>query len=131
MTVRSETIWELPVPCSLLAQAPKLMRGRHRRYSLILAWESETGDRIDIAKLRFAGVESYRVTHLWSLTREMIQTGYGRLVELTASDWARESMKVSLGRPPGLELRHVRVCFDDGPCYEFLCTDCQVEIAQK
>lgn len=130
MTDQPKTIWKLPVSCSLLVREPKLTKGLRRRYTLSLEWENEDADRDGKAELRFEGVESYRVTHLWSLTIEMLEPGFGELVELPPSDWLRRSMDVRLGRPPGVVLRHFRMCFDDGPCYEFLCTDCQVEIDQ-
>jgi hypothetical protein len=47
----------------------------------------------------------------------MISSSYGKLVEVEGSAWLAESLAVR-GRPHGTVLRHVRITFDDGPCYE-------------
>lgn len=114
-------------PTSLL-RSPQLGVHRHRRYTLALSWEGDDNDVVT-ATIDFVKVEAYRVTHAYSLTKEMISTSYGKLVEIEDSAWLAESLAVR-GRPSGTVLRHVRITFDDGPCYEFLCSEAVVKVTR-
>jgi hypothetical protein len=76
--------------------------------------------------LRFDGVEAYKCTHMTSLSAGMIEAAYGRVADLGATRWLAELSKhyeryweSHRIAPPGL--RHLMVCLDDGPCYEFIC----------
>ena len=120
----TKELWKLPVSSTALVEEPALTKLPRRHYALSLKWEGD-GDEIVGATIDFVDVEAYRVTHLYSLTDEMIRTAYDRLVEFAASDWLASSTLVHR-RPAGVRLRHARICFDDGPCYEFLCADVHV-----
>lgn len=72
--------------------------------------------------LLFEGVEAYRCTYLTSCSAEMFNTAYGRLVNLGATPWLGEVLKTYSTSPlASKELRHLMICFDDGPCYEIVC----------
>jgi hypothetical protein len=51
----------------------------------------------------------------------MIESSYDKLVDAGETPWLLEAQSAasSLGDSPSLT--HLRICFDDGPCYEFLC----------
>jgi hypothetical protein len=55
----------------------------------------------------------------------MINTAYGKLVRLESTPWLTQTQKVlsdhRLARPVE-ELQHLMICFNDDPCYEFICT---------
>ncbi len=61
---------------------------------------------------------------------EMIKTAYDKLVRLKNSAWLSEVTAKSAsfytkmqGSPK--EFQHLMICFDDGPCYEFICVEFQ------
>ena len=70
-----------------------------------------------------------RCTHLPALTVSMIQTSYGNLVDLGETEWLIEGQRLTDKWTKGrskVSLRHLQLCFDDGPCYEFLCEEQRV-----
>lgn len=71
--------------------------------------------------LLFEGVEAFKCTYLTSCSAEMFNVAYGKLAGIEGSRWLDE-MKNTGGPSCASELRHLMICFDDGPCYEFVCT---------
>jgi hypothetical protein len=87
--------------------------------------ESDDGDR-KIAVI-FDGVEAYRCTYMTALRVEMIRIAYDQIARLGETDWLTEvRLPVeefhSRRRTAPPSLQHLMVCFDDGPCYEIICT---------
>jgi hypothetical protein len=109
-----KTLWELPFPSS----------GSGGSW-----FQEQMGRKCEISiercRLLFGGVEAFRITYLSSLTVEMINAAYDRVVDLGETAWLREC--ATLARPfwerhgETREFRHLMICFDDGPCYEFIC----------
>jgi len=73
----------------------------------------------------FEGVEAFRCTYLTFCSAEMFNTAYGKLVRVETTQWLAELQSAS-ARKSSRELQHLMICFDDGPCYEFICTGFQV-----
>jgi hypothetical protein len=109
-----KTVWELPFPSS--GSGGAWFKERNGRDCEIL---------IEQCRLLFGGVEALRITYLSSLTVEMINAAYDRVVDLGETAWLRECS--THARPfwehhgETREFRHLMTCFDDGPCYEFIC----------
>jgi hypothetical protein len=117
----SEILWKLPVPATALLRSPVFRSLPKRQCELSFDIEADDGEtRVG---LLFEGVEAYKCTYLTSISAEMFNTAYGKLVKLGATAWLNAAMKVysKPSQAPG-ELQHLMICFDDGPCYEFICT---------
>jgi hypothetical protein len=76
--------------------------------------------------LVFDEVESFKCTYLHSLELEMIENAYGKLVRLNNNPWLVRVLQqynkyYEDARRTPKELRHLMICFDDGPCFEFIC----------
>lgn len=123
----NETLWEIPVPPNLvetttIEQLPK----RVTRLAISLVTLKDDVDVIEYHDLHFEGTELFICTYLTSLTPEMAQSAYGRLVDLGCTDLRMQvSARIqqsSAARFQKRDIRHLMICFDDGPCYEILCT---------
>lgn len=78
--------------------------------------------RSEALSLLFDHVASYRCTLRTALGPHAIQTFLGKLTEIIGSAW-KDEVLVALtdnGTPPD-PLRHLVICFEEGPCYEFIC----------
>ncbi len=114
----------MPVPSSALTKGPSFAALLKRECELSFYIETDDGDRK--AGILFDEVESYKCTHMTARSVEMINTAYDKLVRIGDSSWLAEVKANSAeyyakrqGTPK--ELQHLRICFDDGPCYEFIC----------
>ena len=120
----NKVLWEMPVPSSALTRGPSFAALLKRECELSFYIETDDGDRK--AGILFDGVESYKCTHMTARSVEMINTAYDKLVRVGDSSWLAEVKANSAeyyakrqGAPK--ELQHLIICFDDGPCYEFIC----------
>lgn len=113
------TLWEVPVPPTQvestgIEQLPK----RITRLAISLVVLRDDVDVVEYHNLSFAGTELFKCTYLTSLTPEMIRSAYGKLVDLGRTElWSRIA-----DRSQKENIRHLMICFDDGPCYEVVCT---------
>ena len=87
--------------------------------------ELEASSGIVKNTLLFEAVEAFKCTYQTSCTAEMFNTAYGKLVCLGATQWFAEIQKANSDGSPS-ELMHLMIVFDDGPCYEFICTGFRV-----
>ena len=116
----------MPVPATALTRGPVFAQLPKRQCEISFHIESEDGGEKRVAVV-LEGVEAYKCTHLSSLSAEMINSAYGKLVRLDSTPWLAEvsnlynSYCTSAKQTPK-ELRHLMICFDDGPCYEAICT---------
>ena len=120
----NESLWEMPVPASAITRGPTFTPLPKRQCELSFYIEVETGDRK--CRLLFNGVEAYKCTYLTAINAGMIDAAYGKLVSLGDTQWLTEISRTRSDRyskmkeiPP--ELKHLMICFDDGPCYEIVC----------
>jgi hypothetical protein len=111
----TSALWTLPtivdqVETTKIEQLPK----RETRLLISLVVSRNGNDFVENHALSFEGTELFSCTYLTSLTAEMIQLAYGKLVDLGKTELLnRTSIK---SKKNGL--RHLMICFDDGPCYE-------------
>jgi hypothetical protein len=56
----------------------------------------------------------------------MVRSAYDKLVDMGSSQWLSEVNAVRAELRHTTSLKHLRICFDDGPCYEFLCATFEV-----
>lgn len=122
-----DTLWEIPVPptqveATRIEQLPK----RLTRLVISLVVLKDNVDVIEYHDLSFEGTELFMCTYLTSLTLEMIRSAYGKLVDLGCTELRTEiaarMQKRTAGRSQASGIRHLMICFDDGPCYEVVCT---------
>ena len=123
----NQDLWELPVPSTALTRGPNFRELAKRNCELEYYVETEDGgDRREA--VIFEGVEAYKCTYLTALTVEMIKTAYDKIVRISPSQWLAEVKRSNalfyqnLPQAPK-EPQHLMICFDDGPCYEFICID--------
>jgi hypothetical protein len=116
-------IWRLPVPTTALLAEPVFTQLLGRKCEISFDIEGESGEPKKVSLL-FDGVEAYKCTYLTSLTVEMINVAYGKTVQLGMTPWLTKSLESTrkFGVVPK-EFHHLMICFDDGPCYEFICAD--------
>ena len=119
-------LWRFPVPPTALLNDPNFAVLPRRRCELSFSIERDDGGW-KLLGLVFEGVEAFQCTcYVAALSLDQIKA-YGRLVDVGASGWlsqiqqrlAEYSVKAKLPAPT---LKHMAICFDDGPCYEFICT---------
>lgn len=96
-----------------------------RRCSLEYSYESEKDDSATPEKLIFDGVESFKCTYYNSCSLEMIEA-YDKVINIGKSEWLI-GIKQNLANTKidSENLKHLRIYFDDGPCYEFICRSFQ------
>lgn len=120
----TDTLWKMPVPPTAITRGPVFRPLPRRQCELSFYIEADTGDKKE--SLLFDGVEAYKCTYMAALNAEMISAAYGKLVDLGKSPWLGEISQKARGHytkvkntPP--VLRHLAICFDDGPCFEIIC----------
>jgi len=111
------------------------MRGPHfevlpkRQCKISFSIEGDSGEEKWLS-LQFENVEAYKATYLTSLgsvEQNLQTTAYGKLIAIENSHWltaVKESYSKScqITRQTPKDLQHLAICFDDGPCYEIICT---------
>lgn len=113
-------LWQSPAPSSGFLEGVVFQVLPQRACSLTFKYEDSEG-AIKPYSLFIRGSEAFKCTYLTSLTAEMIDSSYDKLVDLGESPWLRE-VKAAGSAVERTKLKHLRICFDDGPCYEFICT---------
>lgn len=125
-------LWETPVPSTGFVELTKLIE--YPRF-LAVRFVCENEDDLDAYELQFFGVVAFKCTYLYALTSDMIKSSYDKLVDLGKSDWLRQAQSSATSYsdedPSVTQLKHLRICFDEGPCYEFLCSGYNCDIQSK
>ena len=116
-------LWQSPGPSS--AYHPKLVQYPKRILGIQFEFESEEGD-LGACELKFLDVVAFKCTYLPALSAEMINSSYDKLVDMGRTDWLAEAQNLVNRKVHGAPKYHLRICFDDGPCYEFLCAEYEV-----
>src|SRR5262249_22598745 len=111
-------LWEIPVPPTQVETTKiEQLPGRATRLLISLVVLRDDVDVVEYHDLSFEGTELFTCTYYRSRTVEMIQLAYGKLVDLGRT----ELLTQITVRSQKNNLRHLMICFDDGPCYEFVC----------
>jgi hypothetical protein len=114
-------LWKLPLPVTALFRGPFFSQLPRRRCEISFEIEGCDGALSKIV-LAFEGVEAYKCTYMTSLSAHMITMAYGKVVRVDESSWIDEISKIyDKGSRAHKNLQHLITCFDDGPCYEFIC----------
>jgi hypothetical protein len=125
-------LYTLPVPSTALVKEPRFEQLLGRFCSLTYSYEiDENPDLILVERLVFEGVEAFQVTYYRAVWIDMI-AAYDKLTDMGNTQWLRgiiQNLNESGGARPGL--KHLRIYFDDGPCYEFVCRDFTVKRNQE
>jgi hypothetical protein len=122
----AEVIWKIPVPSTALLEEAKFTKLQRRKCSLEYSYESEKDDSTTSEKLIFDGVESFKCTYYNSCSLEMIEA-YNKVINIGKSEWLTEiKQNLAKTKTDCENLKHLRIYFDDGPCYEFVCSSFQV-----
>jgi hypothetical protein len=120
-------LWHFPHPASSIVAGPRLTVSSKRDVDLHFALSDDDGNPENFV-MHFQGVEAYRCTYLTSINVQMIRLAYAKVVRLEGSTWLNEILPVydaTKYRRPALQ--HLMTCFDDGPCFEFICAAFEIE----
>jgi len=99
---------------------------QRRKCSLDYTYENEKDDSVISEKLIFDGVESFKCTYYKACSIEMLEA-YNKVINVGKSEWIIEiKQNLSATETDCDNLKHLRIYFDDGPCYEFICRSFQV-----
>jgi hypothetical protein len=97
-----------------------------RKCSLEYSYEDEQDSLIIFEKLIFDDVESFKCTHYKACSLKMIKA-YCKVVVIGESVWLAEiKQNLSQAKVKAENLKHLRIYFDEGPCYEFICKSFEV-----
>jgi uncharacterized protein YndB with AHSA1/START domain len=118
--MNNNIVWQSPVPSSGFLRGVNLQIRPRREIALTFEFEDDN-EEMHSAELSFNDVVHYRTTYLAALRAELIHQAYDRLVELPESHELLEVMEAAKANGKGQDYRHYRVCFDDGPCFDFIC----------
>ena len=115
-------LWKLPTPSSGLEGVA--FKELPRRTGVLSFQYEDPDGGFATCELRFHDVAALKCTYLPALSADMIRSAYDKLVEIQNSPWLIEANSNRPDEPKSR--RHLRICFDDGPCYEFLCAEFEI-----
>lgn len=121
----AKTIFTLPVPSTSLLDNPIFKEELGRTCSITCCYES--GIEVITLKLLFKGVEAYKSTYYKACTMDMM-AAYDKVNIMDQSNWLNEIKEQLLkSNQTTMDLKHLAIYFDDGPCYEFICQSFNTE----
>jgi len=122
----TSTVFTIPVPSTSFLDDVKFSRLPRRKCSLKYSYEGEEDYSAIFEELIFDGVESFRCTYYMACSLEM-RYAYDKVLNVGLSQWLSEVIdNLSQNNADTKNLKHLRVYFDDGPCYEFICKSFEV-----
>lgn len=122
----NEELFQTLVPSTSFLTDPTFKKLLGRKCSLSYEYESEKIGFVISEQMVFDGVESFRCTYYVACDVEMIEA-YDRVVDLGISQWLEDvTANLKSAKWNSVGLKHLRIFFDDGPCYEFLCRSFEV-----
>lgn len=114
-------VYSLQFPSSSLLKGMSLEILPKRKCLLKGQYEDEDGYIHNIS-LSFEEVEAYKCTYITSCKETVISSAYDKLVDCEDTDWLKEIFSTGNHGKSDKKLRHYMIFFDDGPCYEIICT---------
>jgi hypothetical protein len=117
-----QQVWKLPVPSTSLMGGGVVFEKRlGREIALRFEIEGDSGE-LEAEWLVFSGVEAFKCTYGRACSEWMLGA-YDQLMDVTNSPWLHDvAAQLARSGPVTPALRHLVIYFDDGPCYEVLCT---------
>lgn len=131
-------IFVLPMPSSWLS-SPEFKPGLGRSNTIRCEWleyekcESKENENPKITQITrvdliFSKCWGIKITHYVAIDAKWIPLAYGKVVDLGATGWLRNiRSNIAANRIETGQLRHLMICFDDGPLFEFICESFEVE----
>jgi len=113
------TLWRCPAPSSSFDGVQLLTKPR-REIALRFRFEDQSG-RLRNGELSFNDVVHYRTTYWAALRADQIDEAYDRLIDCTGDSDHAEVVAATLENGDGTAYQHYRICFDDGPAFDFFC----------
>lgn len=71
-------------------------------------------------ELVFKDVVHYRTTYMAALRADFIREAYDRVVDVGTSPELLDVTAAMQANGRIAKIKHYRVCFDDGPCFDFI-----------
>jgi hypothetical protein len=123
----SSIIWRSPVPSSGFLRGPRveLRPGRE----IAIKFEFEDGEQTRSVELVFRGVVHYRTTYLPALEANMIRDAYDRVLDMGNSPELEKIASAMRANQRRSDVRHFRLCFDDGPAFDFIASSFKANTA--
>ena|SRR5882724_5792066 len=123
----AQTVWNLPVPSTALLSGAAFHQLLGRTCALAGEYEDDD-DNVVSLKMLFDGVEAFKCTYYMACTLNMSSMAYDRVVDLGPTEWLTQiQSQLVESQEDATGLRHLMICFDDGPCYEFICRSFRAE----
>jgi len=125
------TVYTIPVASTAFLDDVKFSKLLGRKCSLKYSYEGEEDFSIILEEVIFDGVESFKCTYFMACSLEM-HYAYDKVLNVGLSQWLNEIIhNLSENQADPKNLKHFRIYFDDGPCYEFICRSFQVVKEEK
>lgn len=122
----AEIVWKTSIPSTAFLKGVFFSKLSGRKCSLGYSYESEQPFSVVFEELVFDGVESFKCTYFRACSIEMIKA-YDKIINVGNSIWLTEIKQNLLKtEADSSDLKHLRIYFDDGPCYEFICRSFEV-----
>jgi hypothetical protein len=115
----SNIIWQSPVPSSGFLRGVSVQLRPRREIALAFEFE-DANEEMHSGELVFSEVVHYRTTYMPALRADVIREAYDRVVDVGTSPELLEVVAAMEANRRTTEVRHYRVCFDDGPCFDFI-----------
>jgi hypothetical protein len=125
----NKTLWKLAVPVTSIIRGPSLKVLPKRQCEISFSVEAKDGGE-KMEALLFEDVEVFKCTYLASLgsvSQDLRRQSYGALISISESLWLQEVKRsytdyCRSAQLTSKDLQHLLITFDDGPCYEFICS---------
>lgn len=122
----NEIVWKTPIASTAFLEDAKFSTLSGRICSLEYIYENETNYSVVFEKLLFGDVESFKCTYYKACSLEMLDA-YDKVMIINNSKWLAEVVNnLSENHDNPQDLKHLRIYFDEGPCYEFICRTFEV-----
>lgn len=129
----SRELWALPPDVTTVMRGPHFRELSRQRCELLFSLESTDGSEQWHA-LVFGGVEVFKCTHsksIGTIPHDVRREAYGKVIIVSNSVW-RDQVNTSYSEhmrgynESPRNLHHMAIYFDDGPCFEFICSEFKV-----
>lgn len=127
MQALSSVLWRSPVPSSGFLKGASLS---HRpRREIAITFEYEAKGKMRKGELCFRGVVHYRTTYLWALRADVIDEAYDQVIDMGDSGELADITAALRANRRQVDVRHFRLCFDDGPAFDFIASSFEAKMA--
>ena len=119
-------VYTIPVPSTAFFKGAEFSMLLGRKCSLKYSYEGVNEYSVIFEELVFDGVESFKCTYFKACSLEM-HYAYDKVLNVDLTQYLNEVVNsLSQSNADSKNLKHLRIYFDDGPCYEFICRSFEV-----